>query len=280
MTTTGQTINETGQLYVGQQTGLMMMTRTAHPLKFLTYSDQTGVGTIPTSVQILATGSRDVQIISPLRCLAPISTFDSAITLGGSLSVDTVCLSCNASSTFSGNTTVGSTAILKANQIRINGSNANDGVIIQNVDGTEIAKFHNTTAVRLNGDTTILGNLSISGSLSGYSPFWVAGRIDGSIAGAVPTVVTRKGDYGSQITCTRASGYPIGVFVVSWTTAHSDGVNWIGRVSGEGSSYHENLNSSGPFVNTSTSLTCIFRKLYATTLEALVDCPFTFFVLK
>ena len=231
-------------------------------------------------MQILPNATRDVEIISQLICKAPISTFDNAVTIGGSLSVDTVCLSCNASSTFSGNITVGSTAILKANQIRINGSNANDGVIIQNVDGTEIAKFHNTTAVRLNGDATILGNLSISGSLSGYSPFWAAGEIDGSIAGAVPTVVTRKGDYGSQITCTRASGYPIGVFVVSWTTAHSDGVNWIGQVSGEGLSYNETLNNGGTFANTTTSLTCIFRRLYVTTNEVLVDCPFTFFVLK
>ena len=32
--TTGETINETDQLFVGQQSGLVMMTRTAHPLKF------------------------------------------------------------------------------------------------------------------------------------------------------------------------------------------------------------------------------------------------------
>ena len=257
----------------------MLMTRTNHPISFRTFNDQGG--TILNSMQILSTGSRDVQIISPLRCMSPISTFDNAITIGGLLSADTNCLSGNASATFSGNINVASTSVLKVNKIRVNGNTSNDSVAISNTDGTAIATFYNTTAIQLNGNTTILWNLSLSGSLSGYSPFWVAGRIDGSVAGAVPTVVTRKGDYGSQITCTRPSGYPVGVFMVSWTTPHSDGANWVGQVSGEGSSYNENLGSSGSsFVNTSTSLTCIFRKLYTTTNEALVDCPFTFFVLK
>ena len=122
--------------------------------------------------------------------------------------------------------------------------------------------------------------MSLSGSLSGYSPFWVAGRIDGSVAGAVPTVVTRKGDKGSQITCVRKTGYPIGVYDVSWTTAHTDGANYIAMVSGEGASYNENLGSGSNFLNTSTGFSCIFRKLYSVGTEALVDCPFTFFVLK
>ena len=39
-------------------------------------------------------------------------------------------------------------------------------MVIQNVDGTEIAKFHNTTAVRLNGDTTVLGNITSTGDVS------------------------------------------------------------------------------------------------------------------
>ena len=120
--------------------------------------------------------------------------------------------------------------------------------------------------------------------MSGYSPFWVAGRIDGSVAGAVPTVATRKGDYGSQITCTRPSGYPVGVYAVSWTTAHTDGGNYIVMVSGEGSAYHEALGGSAAgFTNTSTQFIPIFRKLYSQptgAAEALVDCPFTFFVLK
>ena len=74
------------------------------------------------------------------------------------------------------------------------------------------------------------------------------------------------------------------MYDVSWTTAHTDGANYIAMVSGEGNSYNENLGAgSTGFVSTSTGFACIFRKLYAQpsgAVEALVDCPFTFFVLK
>ena len=63
--TTGQITNETGQLFVGQQLGLVMMTRTAHALRFKTYSDELNA-TPPFSMQILGTGTRDVEILAPL----------------------------------------------------------------------------------------------------------------------------------------------------------------------------------------------------------------------
>ena len=80
--TSGQTINETGQLFVGQQTGLMMMTRTAHPLKFKTYSDELGV-TVPTSMQIAGTGTRDVEILAPFKCSGSLSKFDNGVLFNG-----------------------------------------------------------------------------------------------------------------------------------------------------------------------------------------------------
>ena len=100
----------------------------------------------------------------------------------------------------------------------------------------------------------------------------------------MPTIVTRKGEYGSEITCVRKSGAPVGVYDVSWTTAHPDGANIIAMVSGEGSSYSETLGAgSVGYTNTATKITVIFRKLYsqpAGAIESLVDCPFTFYVLK
>ena len=132
------------------------------------------------------------------------------------------------------------------------------------------------------GNATFGGNLSLGGSLTSYSPYWIAGRIDGTTT--VPTVVTSKGDKGAEITCVRKSGQPVGVYDISWTTAHPDGVNWIGMVSGEGNCYNETLGYSGTnYTNTSTGFTCLFRKLYsqpASANEAVVDCPFTFFVMK
>ena len=102
--TTGQTINETGQLWVGQQNGLTMMTRTAHPLNFKTYADEAGV-TVPSSMQILGTGTREVQILAPLKCLSSVSTFDNTVSIGGSLSSTSNCLPCTGGATFGGNIT-------------------------------------------------------------------------------------------------------------------------------------------------------------------------------
>ena len=116
----------------------------------------------------------------------------------------------------------------------------------------------------------------------GYSPFWVAGRIDGTTS--IPTVVTRKGDKGTQITCVRHAGRTVCVYDVSWTTAHPDGANHVVMICGEGNSYNETLGGSATgYTNTSTGFVSIFRRLYSQpsgASEGLIDCPFTFFVLK
>lgn len=88
------------------------------------------------------------------------STFDSLAasslgvtgnsTLGGTLSANNINMN----------------GLLKAPQIRVTGTDPHDGIIIQNVDGTEVAKFHNDFRCRMNGDTTVLGNLTTTGNLS------------------------------------------------------------------------------------------------------------------
>ena len=146
------------------------------------------------------------------------------------------------------------------------------------------ASSSTTGNATVGGNLTVSGNLSVLGSLSGYSPYWAACKIDGSVAGAVPTILKRKGDKGSEITCVRKSGQAVGVYEITWTTPHPDGANLICMVSGEGSSYSETLGATSTgYPTTSTSFVCIFRKLYGNpsgALEGLVDCPFTFFVLK
>ncbi len=134
-------------------------------------------------------------------------------------------------------------------------------------------------------DMTV-NNLTVTGSLTAgiinYSPFWVAGKIDGTTN--PPTVVTRKGDYSTEITCVKKAGQALGVYDVRWTTPHPDGANWIGFVQGEGSSYSETIGAgTAGYTNISTGFTAIFRKLYsqpAGAIEALVDCPFSFYVFK
>ena len=93
-----------------------------------------------------------------------------------------------------------------------------------------------------------------------------------------------KGEYGSEITCVRKAGAAVGVYDISWTTPYPDGANIVAMVSGEGQSYSESLGAgTAGYTNTATKITVIFRKLYsqpAGAVEALVDCPFTFYVLK
>jgi predicted acyltransferase (DUF342 family) len=122
------------------------------------------------------------------------------------------------------------------------------------ISGALVAASSSTTGnVTVGGNLTVSGNLSVLGSLSGYSPYWAACKIDGSVAGAVPTILTRKGDKGSQITCVRKSGQAVGVYEITWTTPHPDGANLICMVSGEGASYSETLGAgSAGFTTTST----------------------------
>ncbi len=99
-----------------------------------------------------------------------------------------------------------------------------------NVSTEELA-VGSTTA---NTNFTVYRNLSLSGSLSGYSLFWCAGRIGGTTT--VPTILTKKGVRALEIAWVRKSGQATGVYKETWTTAHPDGANWIGMVSVEHSS--------------------------------------------
>ena len=129
---------------------------------------------------------------------------------------------------------------------------------------------------------TISAPLILTSTLTGYSPYWAACKIDGTTN--PPTILTRKGDKGGEITCVKKPGQAAGFYDIAWTTAHPDGANWVGMVSGEGNSYTETLNGLGTgYPNTSTTMTAIFRRLYSQpsgALEGVIDCPFTFFILK
>ena len=59
--TTNQTgsSNETGQIFVGQNAGMVLHTRTNHPIQFKAYADQP-LTTVPTSMKILSNTTRDV----------------------------------------------------------------------------------------------------------------------------------------------------------------------------------------------------------------------------
>ena len=74
---TSPTIYETGQIFVGQNSGMFLHTRSNHPISFQTYTDQPST-TVTPSMKIISTGLRDVEINAPLRVNSLMSTTGSA----------------------------------------------------------------------------------------------------------------------------------------------------------------------------------------------------------
>ncbi len=78
------------------------------------------------------------------------------------------------------NTTLGSPVTATSNLVAIGSvqaprlkfpwNTANDNVVIQSSMGSEVARFCNDYRCRLNGNTAILGNASVSGELYSAGP--------------------------------------------------------------------------------------------------------------
>ena len=144
-------------------------------------------------------------------------------------------------------------------QIRVTGTTTNDGVIIQNVDGTEVAKFHNDFRCRMNGDTTVLGDLSCSGNttisgdltVSGKGPWFCAGRINSNTPGTIMS------NYGrTSFTLVRDS---VGQVTITMAAPHPQGANYAVFVSSARIFNTIENNSSGLGVRTSTSFQISIR---------------------
>ena len=128
------------------------------------------------------------------------------------------------------------------------------------------------------------GDLSLTGSLTAlnisYKPWHVAGRYDG----VNMTLLSNKGEY--PFTVSRVSGQTTGFYQISWTQPHPDGANYVACCSGEGGGWNDLVNGIGTGIPTPTStlMTVAFRKLWqggqAGQSEGLVDCSFSFFILK
>jgi hypothetical protein len=88
--TTNQTLpitNETAQIFVGQNVGMFLHTKSSHPISFQTYSDQP-LTTVTPSMKILGSGTRDVEILAPLKIKCQQTTIENAVVIGGSQSVE------------------------------------------------------------------------------------------------------------------------------------------------------------------------------------------------
>ena len=79
------TTTEVSQIHCGPTIGLNLQTKTAHPIRFSTYTNAaTQFSSVLPSMQILANSTRDVEILSPLRCTSALSTFERAVNIGTS----------------------------------------------------------------------------------------------------------------------------------------------------------------------------------------------------
>ena len=64
------------QIFSGGNTGLNICTQTPHPIKLRAYIDEVGA---PTSMQILANATRDVEILAPLNIKSSVKIIDNGV---------------------------------------------------------------------------------------------------------------------------------------------------------------------------------------------------------
>ena len=78
---TAPSTDETAQIFVGQDVGMFLHTRSNHPISFQTYSDEP-LATVTPSMKILA--NRDVEIYAPLKIKSTTATvIDNDLAVGG-----------------------------------------------------------------------------------------------------------------------------------------------------------------------------------------------------
>ncbi len=149
--TSGASVSEVGVIFCGQSAGLNLCTNTAHPIKLSTYISE---GSVPASMQILATGIRDVEILAPLT-VAQTSTFAGPVALSSTLT----CSEIKPTGTPGVKTlkTDGSTAV------EIYDSGTAQFYSNVNVDGTLASE-----------KITVNGNLDVIGTVSFGNPHWIA----------------------------------------------------------------------------------------------------------
>ena len=154
----GSGIYETGQIHCGNGAGLSLVTNTAHPIKFTAYNQQPNV-TVPTSIQILANSTRDVEILTPLKVKGSSTIFDNGITVGGAATIASL--------------TVGSTLISNTSVAWSSGNSSyhyletgGDALVIRTPSGTISANFlGNVGGTTYDGKAIFYKDVDIGGNL-------------------------------------------------------------------------------------------------------------------
>jgi hypothetical protein len=76
------------------------------------------------------------------------------------------------------------------------------------------------------------GSLSVLGEVTGWSPFWIAGKVLGTQS--TPTVVASKGRVGFSVT--RRNG-ATGQFIITFDQNHPDGSDYVVALTIQGTGF-------------------------------------------
>jgi hypothetical protein len=87
---------------------LVVSTNTAHPVRFSANKHASGA---TNSIEILGTGTRDVEINALLKVTSVLATFDNAVAIGGALGSSGSALGVTGNATFGGTITTGNATV-------------------------------------------------------------------------------------------------------------------------------------------------------------------------
>ena len=242
--------NETAQIFVGQNSGMFLHTRTSHPITFQTYTEQPST-TVTPSMKILGSGTRDVEIYTPLKINSTQTTFSGGaqnITFnnnGGTPSTlqAALTLKANASDVYTRTQTAATF------QMKIDAFSAPLKFVVGPLVST--LSIDASSGVTLS-DATItnsltVGSLVVTGNLTvtGDGPWFCAGRVS---SGGTGSIMSNYGRVGFTLV---RNG--LGQVTITMNSAHPQGANYAVFASSSRAFTVVENNSSGAGIRTSTS---------------------------
>jgi hypothetical protein len=147
--------NEKAQIFTGNGYGLNLTTLTNHNIAFKTFTDEVGA---TNSMQILGTGTRDVEILAPLKIKSSLTLIDNAVTINGTLTCSNI-------------NPIGS-----------------GGILFKKLDGTTAVKVFDSGACQCFENLIADKNLTVNGTTLINS----ADKIVFNISYGAPTLLTRS----------------------------------------------------------------------------------------
>jgi hypothetical protein len=242
--------DETAQIFVGQNSGMVLHTRSAHDIRFQTYSDEP-LKTVTPSMKILGSGTRDVEIYTPLKINSSQTTFSGSpqnITFNNNNGTPStlqaaLTLKANAADVYTRTQTAATF------QTKIDAFSAPLKFVVGPLVST--LSIDASSGVTLS-DATItnsltVGSLVVTGimTVTGDGPWYCAGRVSSGGTGSISSNYGRVG-----FTLVRNGA---GQVTITMNSAHPQGANYAVFASSSRAFTVVENNSSGAGIRTSSS---------------------------